>query len=484
MGEAVDGRLLEGPPGLPAPSTRVNYHQQGNTVHANNEPYELLEQLQRCGAPCKTFQRLKPPHDRVRDEVRDGTKKKVAQELGIRHFGQPISEIKFVPQHCNCVCLFTDDGTGTASEGKPGAVAGGNFLLGRFDVLALSAAADFDASWHFVRGGKPFWVLHAAALNIGENEHATDFKDYSMESGKLDFLAYIEDMGRIYDNILQSAAALGVTDMVFFPFGMGAFLRNLYKLDSEYSQDHLNGQRLQELRQGLAQRFVSAISDAKVPFAIHLCIAPSGKGDELDANSTAFLSAVLQGIKDNHIKPSAIKILQNADALATAHILAERGSCCALVNGANRRMVGNHWFSHGARMAIDENLHRRSWRMACTAYLLNDGAEAKPRDQHDLANMVLKLGGKGAVQTLATASDSNDTKSRVIKLFRQWDASGDGRISQEEMCRVLVKLGMSDEDSKKVFQEADTNSDNFVSYHEFVYWLYGAKGRPSLKTMS
>ena len=25
-----------------------------------------------------------------------------------------------------------------------------------------------------------------------------DFKDYSMESGKLDFLAYIEDMGRIY----------------------------------------------------------------------------------------------------------------------------------------------------------------------------------------------------------------------------------------------------------------------------------------------
>ena len=32
------------------------------------------------------------------------------------------------------VCLFTDDGTGTASEGKPGAVAGGNFLLGRFDV--------------------------------------------------------------------------------------------------------------------------------------------------------------------------------------------------------------------------------------------------------------------------------------------------------------------------------------------------------------
>ena len=28
-----------------------------------------------------------------------------------------------------------------------------------------------------------------------------------------------------------------VTNLVFFPFGMGAFLRNLYKLDPEYAED-------------------------------------------------------------------------------------------------------------------------------------------------------------------------------------------------------------------------------------------------------
>ena len=43
----------------------------------------------------------------------------------------------------------------------------------------------------------------------------------------------------------------------------------------------------------------------------------------------------------------------NADALAIAQKLADQGRCVGLVNGANRRMVGNHWFSHGARMAIE-----------------------------------------------------------------------------------------------------------------------------------
>ena len=41
-------------------------------------------------------------------------------------------------------------------------------------------------------------MVHAAALNIGESQHATDFPDYANELGKLEFIAYIEDMGRIY----------------------------------------------------------------------------------------------------------------------------------------------------------------------------------------------------------------------------------------------------------------------------------------------
>ena len=35
----------------------------------------------------------------------------------------------------------------------------------------------------------------------------------------------------------QLFSTFKVTNLVFFPFGMGAFLRNLYKLDPEYAED-------------------------------------------------------------------------------------------------------------------------------------------------------------------------------------------------------------------------------------------------------
>eukprot|EP00435_Cladocopium_sp_Y103_P058753 s74_g20.t1 len=312
-----------------------------------------------------------------------------------------------------------------------------------------------------------FWVLHAAALNIGENEHATDFRDYSNEMGRLEFIAYIEDMGRIYENILQAAGALGVTNLVFFPFGMGAFLRNLYKLDPEYAEANLQGQRLRELRQALAKRFVRAVGETKVFVGkIHLCIAPSGRGDELDANSTAFLAEILTGVKTGLIHPKSIETLVNADALVAAQNLADDGYRVGLVNGANRRMVGNHWFSHGARMAIDENLHRRSWRMACTAYVLNGGAEAVSRQPDDLAKAVTRLGG--TLIPLANSSAGGDVKGDVIKQFRRWDTSNDGRISKEEMTNVLVALGISAKDCDTIFRAADSNNDGFLSYTEFV----------------
>ncbi|OLP73681.1 hypothetical protein AK812_SmicGene47003, partial [Symbiodinium microadriaticum] len=46
------------------------------------------------------------------------------------------------------VCLFKDEGDGSA--GKPSnAPSGGDFLLGRFDVLTCGAVADFDAHWKY-----------------------------------------------------------------------------------------------------------------------------------------------------------------------------------------------------------------------------------------------------------------------------------------------------------------------------------------------
>ncbi|CAE7611979.1 secG, partial [Symbiodinium sp. KB8] len=295
-----------------------------------------------------------------------------------------------------------------------------------------------------------------------------DFYDYSNENSKLDFVAYVEDMGRIYDNILQAAAALGVSDLIFFPFGMGAFLRNLHKLDGRYCQDDVG---LANLRHALAKRFVQALVVAKVPFVVRLCIAPSGKGDELDANAMAFLQAILEGIhkgvgdKLMRLKPSSVEILVNADALTVAQQYANDRRTVGLVNGANRRLIGNHWFSHGARMAIDENLHRRSWRMAATAYLLNGGAEVSRRHPNALAEAVKRLGG--TVQELAARS-GGDVKAKIIKLFRQYDESGDGRISKAEFVKMLMRLNHQQDDSETIFKLADTNQDGFVSYHEFA----------------
>eukprot|EP00419_Tripos_fusus_P062755 CAMPEP_0172907818 /NCGR_PEP_ID=MMETSP1075-20121228/179587_1 /TAXON_ID=2916 /ORGANISM="Ceratium fusus, Strain PA161109" /LENGTH=62 /DNA_ID=CAMNT_0013765497 /DNA_START=44 /DNA_END=228 /DNA_ORIENTATION=- len=50
-----------------------------------------------------------------------------------------------------------------------------------------------------------------------------------------------------------------------------------------------------------------------------------------------------------------------------------------LLNGANRELIGNHWFEDGARFAIDENLHRRSASLARAALLLNMGTAARHR---------------------------------------------------------------------------------------------------------
>ncbi|CAE7239828.1 Ethe1 [Symbiodinium sp. CCMP2592] len=484
--EVVTGRLMDGG-GRTAKEHRAPRPEPYASVSNSNNPQsspvrDLLEQLRRLGTPYRELRKLSPPVDRLREDVRDGTKKKVAQELRLHRFGDSLTQAQVIPDPCRCVCLFKDEGDGSA--GKPSnAPSGGDFLLGRFDVLTCGAVADFDANWKYVRPGntpkQPFWVIHAAALNIGENEFATDFYDYSNENSKLDFVAYVEDMGRIYDNILQAAAALGVSDLIFFPFGMGAFLRNLHKLDGRYCQDDVG---LANLRHALAKRFVKSLVVAKVPFVVRLCIAPSGKGDELDANAVAFLQSILEGIqkgvgdKAMRLKPSSVEILLNADALTVAQQYANDRRTVGLVNGANRRLIGNHWFSHGARMAIDENLHRRSWRMAATAYLLNGGAEVSRRHPSALAEAVKRLGG--TVQELAAKSGS-DVKAKILKLFRQYDESGDGRISKAEFVKMLMRLNHQQDDSEAIFKLADTNQDGFVSYHEFVYWLYGPK-HPSL----
>lgn len=444
-----------------------------------SDPIEAaLADLGNLRVHCRTLRKIHPPGDSRRTEVRDGTRRKMEQELGLR-FGRPAREARALPPFAKNVCLFKDNASVMCGRGT--AHAGGTHLLGRFDVVAAGAVADFDSSWKFIKADankKPFWVLHAAALNIGESEAASDFPDYSNAAG-LDVVSYVEDTGHIFDNIFAASVHLKATDIVMFPFGMGAFLRNLWKLDSQFSRDHRHGKQLLDLRWALAARFIEALckaASASRVGVVHLCLFTSGRGDETDANTFAFLSAVLRAVKSRQLNSRAVQILLHADALGIAQNLADEGKITVLVNGANRALLGNHWFSDGARMAIDENLHRRSWRMAATAYILNGGAQVVARQPNDLADAVRWIGG--TVITVPVSDEGEERKQKVIEAFKAWDVDNDGRLSKTEMTSVLGKLGIGAEEVDMCVAAADANNDGFVSYVEFARWLYSAN-RPN-----
>jgi len=279
----------------------------------------------------------------------------------------------------------------------------------------VKTCADLDRKWGWLKGQKmDFWVAHAAAVNIGESVDAPDFTDFRKHENEvakaLDEWKYIEAMGHIMDNIVTVCTKLQIKQMVFFPFGMGAFLRHLGRIDSNFIHD----EEMQRLRRALAVRMVD--SWAKLPrgLQVHLCLQFST--EEAQRNADAFLRAIVGnaelGKKGSSMKDRVV-IIPEGDALNVASDLAIWSDKVLLVNGANRQLIGNHWFASRAKMAIDENLHRRSWRLAATAYMLNeyDGEQDILQRQEDtLVRRVKQLGG--------TVVDLNDSSSFLSRLGR------------------------------------------------------------------
>ncbi len=262
-------------------------------------------------------------------------------------------------------------------------------LLGRFDVLGVYCSMDYDANWQpNPKDQSPFYLLHGAAINIGESAHAADFQDYS-SYGKLNEQKYVHDMGKIFHQILAAQVDLGNEDAVWFPFGMGAFLRNLFKCDKTYE----NNQALAELRQKLAHAFVQEIANFP-SLHIHMCLPlDQVKGSKDQQNYNAFINAFAHA---PHEVKERISLHVNVDATDLAQRLANQHkdlNKVSLVNGANRNLIGNHWFEDRALVAIDENIHRRSLFAVVAALLLNDGIKTKVRNDEALAARVEQLLG-------------------------------------------------------------------------------------------
>lgn len=273
-------------------------------------------------------------------------------------------------------------------EGNQGTV------LGRYDVIASPCIMNFDANWNeLANNQEPFYVFHAAAINIGENGREIDFNDFS-KSGKLDEQKYLTAMQEIFKNLLQAAQQTGVSELVMFPFGMGAFLRNLYRNDSSYSNYVEGGkEKAFSLRKGIANCFIKELENFP-DLKVHFCLPTDNKpGSESTQNANAFVYAISNSRKD---LKSQVSLYVNEDASELSQKLSnEKGAYkVGMVNGANRNLLGNFWFLPGVYSAIDENLHRRSTLLALISLFLNQSIGNKGRSSSYLADRVQELKGK------------------------------------------------------------------------------------------
>lgn len=67
-------------------------------------------------------------------------------------------------------------------------------------------------------------------------------------------------------------------------------------------------------------------------------------------------------------------------------------------------------------------------------------------------------------------------QDQILAVFKQFDANGDGTISEDEMKSTLLKIGMTEDEIKVCLEQADANKDGVVDYDEFIAWVYGDTG--------
>lgn len=147
----------------------------------------------------------------------------------------------------------------------------------------------------------------------------------------------------------------------------------------------------------------------KLPHRIHICLIVANT--ESIENHNAFVEAAADKVREYPGLKDILLFHRNADVMDLARTLSVDKSPLkiALLNGANRKLFGNHWFQPGAKFAMDENLHRRSTSLSRVSLLLNMSTEPTDRRRDELANHILSLGGK----TVVLAAETSPTRVAV-----------------------------------------------------------------------
>lgn len=77
---------------------------------------------------------------------------------------------------------------------------------------------------------------------------------------------------------------------------------------------------------------------------------------------------------------------------------------------------------------------------------------------------------------MAEADDPQDIADRE-RIFKRFDANGDGQISATELGETLQTLGsVTPEEVKYMMDEIDTDKDGFISFQEFTEFARANRG--------
>lgn len=79
-------------------------------------------------------------------------------------------------------------------------------------------------------------------------------------------------------------------------------------------------------------------------------------------------------------------------------------------------------------------------------------------------------------ETFKTMADATE-KAEHDRIFKKFDANGDGTISSTELGDALKNLGsVTHDDVKRMMAEIDTDGDGFISYQEFSDFAKANRG--------
>merc|ERR1719355_271334 len=72
----------------------------------------------------------------------------------------------------------------------------------------------------------------------------------------------------------------------------------------------------------------------------------------------------------------------------------------------------------------------------------------------------------------ALADDTSGKKEKISEAFKKWDVNNEGFISEQELGRILVALGVPQDDIPTIFAHADAKKGGNVDYMGFINWIY------------